>query len=322
MAPGGLARKEGFVMSGADLEGAVADAQSGRGVLAGIGWALLGTLAFTIIFSAAKLLGLRAEIGTLQIVLMRFLGGFVTVCLLLPGQGGPRALATTRLPAHGLRAACAVGGVACSIYAATYLPLVEASAIGLLHGIFVVLLAVPMLGEVVTARHWRAVLVCLAGALVVVLGQGQGMGLSLPAGMALPALIAVLGAGVNALEAILIKTLTASERPIAVLFYVNLFGTALLALPAFWFWAPMSGGEWLALATLGPLAIAGQYCNIRAFRLVAASLLGPVGYSRLIFAGLLGFLASGEVPGAATLAGGAVLVLGGVMLTRLHARPR
>ncbi|MBL6431817.1 MAG: hypothetical protein HPM95_14470 [Alphaproteobacteria bacterium] len=86
------------------------------------------------------------------------------------------------------------------------------------------------------------------------------------------------GAVLIAVESILIKTLARSERAIIVLFYVNLFGMLLFAGPALWQWQPVPAALTGAFVLLGPIAILAQVCNIQAFRLSDAALIGPVRY--------------------------------------------
>ncbi len=69
---------------------------------------------------------------------------------------------------HLMRAFCGVGGLACSIYAASVLPLADATAIGLTKGIIAIVLAGLVLKEVITGRHWVAGVLCAAGAYLVV----------------------------------------------------------------------------------------------------------------------------------------------------------
>lgn len=301
------------------LDKAPSDGGPGGGaVLGGVLWVLLGTFAFSFVTASGKLAG--GDLPAIQIVFLRYSGGLVTVLLVaLVRRSGRSAFASRRLPAHLVRALLGAGGVGCSLYAATHMPLAAAAAIGLTQGMFVVLLAAVFLKERVGAAHWLAVALCMAGALTVALGRAGG-GYLTPAHV-IPALVALAGAVLIAAELIMVKTLSATERPVAVLFYINLFGSLLLAVPAWLLWHPLSRNEALGLPLLGPLAIAAQYCNIRGFRLADAALLGPVGYSRLVFAGLIGLIAFGERPGPATWIGGGLIVAGGLMLAHLRVRP-
>ncbi|MFT4267687.1 MAG: DMT family transporter [Xenophilus sp.] len=146
-------------------------------------------------------------------------------------------------------------------------------------------------------------------------------GLHWPApGYIVPAVAGLVGALLVAGEVVLIRTLAVRDSASTVLLHVNGWACLFLALPVAWAWQPVTVPQALQLAALGPLAIAGQYFNIQAFRRAPASLLGPVGYSRLLFAAGLGFLLFAEVPDSGTWLGGAVLIVSGWVLTRSHAR--
>src|SRR5690554_7156198 len=47
---------------------------------------------------------------------------------------------------------------------------------------------------------------------------------------------------------------------------------------------------------LGPMAILGQYFNIRAYSLAKVSVLAPLSYASLLFAALIGWLFFSEIP--------------------------
>jgi drug/metabolite transporter (DMT)-like permease len=108
------------------------------------------------------------------------------------------------------------------------------------------------------------------------------------------------------------------DSAIAVLFFVNLLASLLLLAPALVGWRTVSMFELAGLMLLGPLAIVGQYFNIRRYRLASAPLLGPVAYSRLVFAAALGFVLFGEKPSPSTWLGSAIIIVSGLALVRLH----
>ena len=282
------------------------DASNPQGIL----WAVLAIGIFAFIFLAGKFSGGAAT--ATQIMWMRYAGGFLTVCIIAAVmRTSPRDLATSQLRFHALRAAMGSGGGTAAIYAAAHMPVANATAIGLLDAVFVMALGVYWLNEVVSARQLIAAGACLAGALIVVLfGSGVRLGeATLEATAA-----ALAGAGFLAIETILIKKLARSENPLAFLLYVNLFGTLLLAIPGFIQWKPIPASYVAAFLALGPLAIAGQACNIMAYRRADVSVLGPIKYTWLVFAALFGWLFFAEVPSLATYAGGALIAAGGIML--------
>lgn len=125
-----------------------------------------------------------------------------------------------------------------------------------------------------------------------------------------------------ALEGILIKMLTRSDSPMTVLLHVNFFGILLLALPAVLTWRSTGLFDNLPFVMLGPVGITAQYFIIRGYRMADVSVLGPVDYSWLVFAALIGVVFFQEVPTTGAVLGSAVIAAGGVVLALLKPAPR
>ncbi|WP_051242431.1 DMT family transporter [Stappia stellulata] len=283
----------------------------------GVAWAAVAVALFALIFVSGKWSGGVASAA--QIIWLRYVGGLLcVVAWALLRRERQYGLATPQIHVHAVRAAAGGGGGIAAIYAATNMPVAEATAIGLLDGFFTVLLGVCVLKEAFTLRQWGAAFVCLAGAMIVV--AGDGVGLRLAADMVLPGLAALAGAVLIAVESVLIKTLARSERALVVLFYVNLFGMLLFAAPALWQWQPVPASLIGAFVLLGPVAIIAQVCNIQAFRLSDAALIGPVRYTWIVFGALFGWLLFAETPRPATYAGGTLILIGGAGLAASRSR--
>lgn len=277
-------------------------------------WLLASTALFTLIFASGRFAGPALAIP--QLLLLRYAGGFLTV--LAAAASTRRATDGLRSPRPGqhlLRACFGCFGGLAAVYAAAHMPMAAASAIGLLDGLFIVLLAVVMLGEVVGWRHWLAGLLCAVGAFGVVAFQASPV--KEATNLAFPAAMALLGALLMAFEAIYIKRLTRDDPPLAILAHVNLFSFLLMLGPALWSWKPIGIWPVLACLSLGPLAILAQYCTIRGYRLADMAVAGPIGYSWILFAALLGLAAFGEVPDSRALLGCTLILAGGYWLTRL-----
>jgi drug/metabolite transporter (DMT)-like permease len=82
----------------------------------------------------------------------------------------------------------------------------------------------------------------------------------------------------------------------------------LTAIPAYFVWRPLSGDELVLLALVGALGAIGQFCQVRAFAAGELMAVAPIDYSRLIFAGVTGFLLFAELPDRYTLVGAAIIV--------------
>lgn len=279
--------------------------------LRGACWAVLAVLLFSTIFVSGKLAGDSAT--ALQILWFRYFGGFLTVAC--AAALGPTPIARLRSEQPGLHAIRSVSGglgTAGGIYAAAHMPVASATAIGLMDGVFTILLAVVFLKERLAKNMWAASLLCVVSAQFVVLQSGP-VSIDVEA-HSLAVVIAIAGALSLAVENVLIKTLVKSERPLGVLLYVNFFGTLIFLAPAIYFGNWENPAQSLVFLLLGPIATLGQYCNIRAFMSADAAVVAPMRYSWIVFATLWGVLLFDEIPSGVFYVGAFFVVIGGAWL--------
>ena len=265
---------------------------------------------FAIIFTSGRFAGDLAS--PLQIMFLRYTGGFLTVVAIavLRGETWGSMQSSHRLNQASRALAGGLGGAA-TIFANAHMPLVDANAIGLLSGVFLIGLGVVVLGERLPLVRIAGGLSCIAGAVTVMAARGALT--SVDASYLLPAAVALLGAVLLAVEGLFIKILAMSDRPLVTLAHANFFGMLILLVPAALTWG--SGGPAnLLILMLGPLAIFGQYLNIRGNMLTNVSVLAPVGYVSLIYAALLGWLFFMEIPTPGVVAGAALIVIGGTVI--------
>ena len=113
---------------------------------------------------------------------------------------------------------------------------------------------------------------------------------------------------------ILTRKLAAVDDPRTTILHTGLAATLGASLVQPLFWTAPSAVDWLLLASLGLLGGAGHGLLVLAFARAPASLLAPLTYTQLVWATVAGALAFGEWPDATTLAGAAVIALGGVLV--------
>ncbi len=276
--------------------------------------ALAGMAAFTPIFAAGKLSGGLLPVAVL--VWLRFIGGAATIVSVAAVKRVPVFTRVSPLwKLHLMRAFCGVGGLACSIYAASVLPLADATAIGLTKGIIAIVLAGLILKEVITGRHWVAGVLCAAGAYLVVRSAEGSAGydeLALAGVMS-----ALMGAVFMACEALIMRYIAQREDTVTILAYVNVFAALLLSGPVLWLIVKegVSWNDLLIFAWMGPLAIIGQSMNISAYRRAGAATLAPVYYGTVVMSAVFGFAVWGEIPTRVAVFGAVLIVAGGAILT-------
>jgi drug/metabolite transporter (DMT)-like permease len=266
------------------------------GNIQGAGWLMLASATFAMQAVAVKILGQRLDV--FQISFFRCVFGLLAVVPFLYGSNS--YFLQGRVSLHVIRAFVGVAGMMCGYYAVSHLPLATATAISFTKPLFLIVLAVLFLGETVRWRRWAATAVGFIGVVIV---ARPGSEVFDPA-----MLVALAGSFLIADVAVLVKKLSQSDRNVTILFYYGSITTVIAAVPAYFVWLTPMGTEWLQLIFIGISASFGQYCTLRALRVGEASAVMPFDYTRLVFAGLFGYVFFAETPDSWTLVGVSILV--------------
>ena len=280
-----------------------------------IGWVLLSTGIFSLIFSSGKFAGDSASV--MQINFLRMIGGFFSLMVIVAVRGA--SLSSYRSPrsgVHFLRTLLGVTGAVLAIQSQADMPMVDATALSMLYVVFVLALGMVFFHERIGRRQGFGILLCCLGAVVVMGSRGAFQ--SFDAAYMLPASFAVGAALLFAIEGTLIKHLAGHEKPMVLLLHVNVFGMLLLAIPAWLSWKSIPVSDMLLYAALGPIGVFAQYCTIRGYSIADISIVGPVDYSWLIFASLIGYFFFGEIPTWAVAGGAGLIAAGGIVLATVR----
>jgi len=207
---------------------------------------------------------------------------------------------------HFGRALAGSLGVTFMFMAATLIPLADATAISMLNPIIAMVLAIPLLREIVGPRRWLAAALSVVGALLLIRPGASSFD---PA-----ALIALLAASVLAVEIILVKILSNRENTLQILLFSNGFGTLFSGSVAFFLWVSPTPMQWLALVGIGLLMVSAQALFLFAIRRGDASFVAPLFYATLVFAALYDFVIFDVVPSALSYSGAGIIILGALVL--------
>ncbi len=221
---------------------------------------------------------------------------FMLPWLLRVGRSG---LATKRLTGHVWRALLGMGAMACWFYSVTLLPLAEAVALNFTVPLFATAGAALILGEVVRARRWTATVVGFLGVMVIL--RPGFTEITWVTGLP------ILAAAFMAASTLLVKSLSETESPNTIVFYMNLILTPLSLIPALFVWQWPSMTTLFYMALLGLLAAVAQIALTRAYSVADASAVLPLDYTRLPFIAVIAFLAFGEVPDLWTWVGAGII---------------
>jgi drug/metabolite transporter (DMT)-like permease len=260
---------------------------------------------FAIMDTIAKYLARSYPVS--GVVWARYAANLAVLLVFFAARGDLKRLRTSRPGLQIMRGLLLAGASLLYFTSLTVLPLAEAAAIGFVMPLFLAMLAVPMLGERMDGARLAAVMVGLAGALVIV-RPGAAVFTPyalLPVGMAL----------CNALYQILTRKVAGVEHPLTSLVWGAIVGTVLLALTLPFAWVmPTNPWHWALLATIGVLASVGHFTLIRAYDYASATGLAPFFYTQLVWVMLLGWLVFGDFPDGWSLLGMGIIVASGIYL--------
>ena len=279
--------------------------------LRGIVWITLGSVAFALNDVLIKTLG--RTLDALELALFRYLVGMIVLAPLF-WRAGLAGLATRRLGMHAIRLVIASLAQVGTLVAVIGLPLASATALSFSRILFTTVIAIVLLRELVTRRRWWATGFGFAG-VIVMLRPGS-------AGIDPIALIAIGAAMLFAVANVMIRMLSSTEPATRILFYYHIGGVLIFAVPAILVWRTPAGLEWAMAVGIGLLTTLGMIAFVRGFAIGEASVIGPMEYTRLVYAALLGLLVFGEVPDAWTVLGAAIIVASTTYNAHIEARAR
>lgn len=264
-------------------------------------------------FAAMAVAGreLSGKLSTFQILFWRSLCGLVVVGFLLMRHGlGP--LGTRRFGLHLLRNVANFGGQFGWFYGIAFIPLAEVFAIEFTTPVWTTLLAVLFLREKLTAPRLTAVVLGLAGVFIIV---KPGSEIMHPAALAV-----LLGAMGYSIAHLTTKKLSATDSPLAIVFYMTLIQLPLGLIPSLMHWTTPTADMIPAILVVGLTALSAHYCFTRALRLADASFVVPIDLLRLPLIALVGALFYGESVQLALMLGGGLILAGNLFSLLMEKR--
>jgi len=196
--------------------------------------------------------------------------------------------------------------------AARSMPLAQLLTLYFSAPLIITVLAIPLLGERVTAVRWISVVVGFVGVLVA--SDPFGVRIS-------PATFLVLiAAALWAYAIILMRQIALREASMVQMFSQNFFYFLVTGALTAFTWKTPTAGEFVLLLSIGVLGGAGQFTMFEAVKYAPASVMATVEYSALVWGFVLGYLVWGDIPPVAIFAGAAIILVAGLYLVVMEHR--
>jgi drug/metabolite transporter (DMT)-like permease len=257
----------------------------------------------------AVLKTLAGSYPTLQVAALRGLTALPLVCIYVVWRREVHLLLRIRWPLHLLRGVIGIAMLALFTFSLKELGLAEAYTIFFVAPLMITVLAIPVLKETVSARHWAAIAVGLGGVLVALRPDQDAF-------FSLGAIAVLVAAAFYAVSAIAGRVLSRTDAAVTLVFWTTAMwavGAGALAWPH---WVPVSYVHWPVLLALAVTGFVGQLAITEAFRSGKASAVAPFEYSALAWAIMLDYAFWNAVPDRYTLLGGAIIIASGIYLIR------
>lgn len=290
------------------------NASTASPLLRATGFALLATSSFAGVNLSVRALSLSG-MPTLEIAFFR---AAIAIALTLPwlARVGFAGVRTTMPVRHFLRSAVNGSGMVLWFAGLGMLALGDALALQFTMPLWVVVMAALFLSEKVDATRWGVVALGFVGVLVIVRpgmgGETAGLGAALVLG----------GAALYALNTVLMKPMSRTESPGAMVFYLNIW-----YLPAFgafvpFVWVPPRPEHLVWIAVLGFCGASSHFFLTRALHLADASYVSPFEFLKLPFGAAMAWLLFGDVSDLWTWVGAGIIACAGWLNARHESRRR
>ncbi len=244
-------------------------------------------------------------LSVFQLMEMRSVLGLVLLAPLVHAAGGLAAMRTRRPGAHLARNVVHYAAQYGWFFALTLIPIAQVVAIEFTMPVWTAILAVAFLGERVGALRALAVATGLVGVAVIVrpgldhVDPGQ-----------LIALAAAVGFSV---AFVLVKSLTATERPVTIIFWMLVIQSAIGLAPALLTWRTPDAATWPWVLVVAVCGTYSHYCMAQALRHAPATVIVPMDFLRVPLSAAAGWWVYSERIDLFTVVG-AILILGANLL--------
>ncbi len=276
--------------------------------------ALLALAAFAIYAThdvLVKFLG--AHYSPFQLIFFSGLLTFPLITILLMSDRTDGNL----IPKHpywtALRTASAVVNGITGFYAFSVLPLAQCYAIFFAMPILITLLAIPILGEKVGLHRGLAIVIGLAGVMIV-LRPGQEP-------LSLGHLSALAAALLGAMTSVIVRKIGHDERSVVLMLYPMVANFVVMALALPFVYVPVPIEHMGMMGAMALLSLLAGMLTIAAYRRAPAIIVAPMQYSQIIWAILYGFFIFNEEVDFWTAVGTAVIIAAGVYIVLREDKP-
>jgi drug/metabolite transporter (DMT)-like permease len=273
---------------------------------------MAGWLSLTVIVAVAGREAAR-EINLFQLMEMRSILGFLMLYPLIHTSGGFGAMQTARLPQHVARNLIHYGAQLGWFFALTLIPIGQVVAIEFTMPIWTAILAATFLGERMTVWKVAAIVLGIIGVVIIVRPATSEVD---------PGQLIALGAAVGfGISVAMVKSLTRTEQPLAIMFWMLVVQSAAGLLPSLYVWQWPAAHLWFWVVVIAFCGTFSHYCMARAMLHADATVVIPMDFLRVPLSAAAGWLIYSERLDLFTVLVAALILTGNLLNLKPNSAP-
>jgi drug/metabolite transporter (DMT)-like permease len=259
-------------------------------------WMMASALSFTIM--TALIREVAKEIHPFEIGVFRVV---TNLLLMLPFalRTGRSIWVSDNHKVYVFRGLIGTAFLLCYFTGAALIPVSDTQALIFTTPLFATLMAVVFLRERLRARRTVALIIGFLGALIIIRPGFTTINLG--------SVLVLLSAVAFAASLVTVRHTTRTDHPDTAVFYLMLYMTPLVTIPALFFWTAPTFTQVGLMVAIGFFATLNQRCFSRAFAVAEATAVMPFDFARLPFAALIGWMVFAERPDMWVWIGGFVI---------------
>ena len=194
----------------------------------------------------------------------------------------------------------------------TLIPLAQATAISFAQPIFITIGATIFLGEIIKVRRIVAIVIGFIGMLIIVQPGVNSFSFGI--------MLAIIAALAHSLNALIVKKLTLTETPQAIITWMVIILIPITLIPALVVWEWPSFETWLYLWGIAIVGSLAHFLWTKSCSMADITSLQPIEFIKLPIIALFGWMIFSEIPGTWTWVGGLIIFISTIYISHREAK--
>jgi len=133
-------------------------------------------------------------------------------------------------------------------------------------------------------------------------------------------MLAIIGALIHSINALIVKKLTLTDTPQAIVMWMVIILIPITFIPAIPVWEWPSFETWLYLWGIAIVGTLGHFSWTKSYSMADITSLEPIEFLKLLIMALLGWMIFSEIPGTWTWVGGLIIFMSTIYISHREAK--